>query len=155
MVMKTLTKSILIVLCLTLLSSSQLFGQEWSAEQKEVLENMKTRNDIFAQKDIDGGMEYIHDNVISWVSVDSLPKNKTTLRNNISKTFETLKNFTYDIKPVAIKIYGNTAIICYYASFQFNFLDGTERIQNTRSTEICMKEGDKWVGIGNVDIVDK
>ena len=90
--MKSLTKCIFIVLCLTLLSSSQLFGQKWSAEQKEVLETMKTRNDLFAQKDIEGGMEYAHDDGISWASVDSLPSNKASFRNDAENFMEKVKN---------------------------------------------------------------
>ena len=152
--MKSLTKCIFILLCLTLLSSSQLFGQEWSAEQKEVLKNMETIFELFANKDLEGGMDYFHDDFITWANVDSLPGNKASLGKNISNTMEKIKNFTYDIKPVAIKIHGNVAIVCYNESVQFNYLDGNVWNQNRRQIDIYMKERDKWVAIGNFPTVD-
>jgi hypothetical protein len=50
--MKNLTKSILMVLCLTLLSSAQLFGQEWSEKQKEVLTAVENWWQAWADGDI-------------------------------------------------------------------------------------------------------
>jgi hypothetical protein len=50
--MKTLTKSILTVLCVTLLSSIQLFGQEWSEEQKEVWAGVENWWQAWADGDI-------------------------------------------------------------------------------------------------------
>ena len=44
--MKSFVKFVLLTLCLTLLTSVQLFGQEWSEKQKEVWKNVEKYWDL-------------------------------------------------------------------------------------------------------------
>ena len=110
--MKSLTKSILIVLCITLLSSAQLFGQEWSEEQKEVWKNVQTRwEDFEAKQYLEVATAIIHDDCSVWNNHDALPINKASLRKRVVHFLETTKILINDIQPVAIKIYDNVAIV--------------------------------------------
>ena len=147
--MKTLTKSILIVLCITLLSSAQLFGQEWSEEQKEVWKNVETRwEDLEAKQYLEVALAIIHDDCSIWYNQDALPINKATLHKLVVPFRETTKIVIQDIQPVAIKIYDNVAIVHFYYSRIIKNAEGQETNQSGRVTDILMKEGDKWVIIG-------
>ena len=66
--MFTSVKYIIIVLCLTSITSAQLFGQEWSAQQKEVWKNVQTYWDLDAKRDIEGFMSYFHSDYCGWFS---------------------------------------------------------------------------------------
>jgi len=147
--MKTLTKSILIVLCITLLSSSQLFGQEWSEEQKEVWKNVETYWDLGVKKDLEGFMDYFHDDFIGWSNHKALPNNKASRHKSVSHSFETTTVLIQDLQPVAIKIYDNVAIVHYYYSEVSKDVEGKENNESGRWTDILMKQGDKWVMIGD------
>ena len=147
--MTTLTKSILIVLCITLLSSAQLFGQEWSAEQKEVWKNVETYWDLYAKGDLEGFMGYIHTDYSGWNNQDALPINKALIGKNVVHEFKTFKVLLYNIQPVAIKIHGDVAIVQYYWSNVIKETEGKEINQKGRWTDILMKQGDKWVLIGD------
>ena len=147
--MKTLTKSILIVLCVTLLSSAQLFGQEWSAEQKEVWKNVETYSDLWAKEDLEGVLSYCHDDFSGWKNQDALPRNKASIRKFSAHNFETTKVLINDIQPVAIKIFDNVAIVHYYYSEVIKDVEGKEKNDRGRWTDILMKQGDKWVLIGD------
>ena len=146
--MKTLTKSILIVLCLTLLSSAQLFGQEWSEEQKEAWKHVETGWDLWVKQDLEGLLATYHDDISDWNNQDALPANKILLRKNFAHQFKTIKVLIYDIQPVEIKIHDNVAIIHYYWSEITKNAEGQETNLRGRFTDILMKEGDKWVLIG-------
>ena len=148
--MKTFTKSILIVLCITLLSSSQLYAQEWSAEQKEVWKNVETRWDVEAKQYLEVAMPIFHDDYTVWLNQDALPINKASLRKRVVHFLETTKIVIQDIQPVEIKIYDNVAIVHFYYSRIIKNAEGQETNQSGRVTDILMKEGDKWVLIGGI-----
>lgn len=147
--MKTLIKGVLIVLCLTLLTSAQLFGQEWSEEQKEVWKNVETYSDLSAKRDVEGFMGYFHDDYCGWTNRTALPTNKASVRKFVDHFFKTTKILVYDIQPVAIKIHDNIAIVHYYYSNVVKDAEGKEKNVSGRWTDILMKQGDKWVMIGD------
>jgi hypothetical protein len=147
--MKTLSKSVLIVLCITLLSSTQLFGQEWSEEQKEVWKNVQTRwEDLEAEQYLDVALDLIHDDCSVWYNQDALPVDKSMAKKRVVHFIETIKIVIQDIQPVAIKIYDNVAIVHFYYSRIIQTAQGQEITQSGRVTDILIKEGDKWIVIG-------
>ena len=64
--MKTLSKSILIVLCITLLTSVQLYGQEWSEEQQEVWQALENFFELRTNNDAEGIKALIHKDFVGW-----------------------------------------------------------------------------------------
>jgi ketosteroid isomerase-like protein len=147
--MKTLTKSILKVLCITLLSSAQLFGQEWSEEQKDAWKFIETSWDQWAKEDIEGVLANFHDDFSGWENDAPLPNNKAFFRKNIALWLETGDMLTYNIQPVAIKVFDNVAIVHYYWSNVIKDTKGNVNNDNGRWTDIIMKQGDKWVFIAD------
>jgi len=147
--MKCFVKYVAVTFCLTLLTSVQLLGQEWSEKQKEVWKNVETYWGLDAKRDLEGFMSYCHDDYSSWFNLDALPSNKATVRKFVSYNFQTTQILVQEIKPVAIKIHGNIAIVHYYYSRVVKDAEGKEKNRNGRWTDILMKEGDKWVLIGD------
>ena len=147
--MKTFIKSIFIVLCLTLLSSAQLFGQEWSEEQKEVWNTVETYMGLSAKGDLEGFMGYFHDDYSGWSNQDALPGNKASTRKFLSHIFKARKILVQDLQPVAIKIHSNVAIVQYYYTRILKDAEGKEKNVSGRWTDILLKQGDKWYIIGD------
>ena len=148
-VMKTLIKGVLIFLCITLLSSVQLFGQEWSKEQKEILKNVETYWDLSAKGDVKGFQSYFHDEFSGWSNKNALPTNKTSRGKFLTHIFKTRKILAQDIQPVGINIYNNVAIVQYYYTRLLKDVEGKEKTVSGRWTDILMKQGDKWIMIGD------
>ena len=148
-VMKTLIKGVLIVLLITFVFSVQLFGQEWSKEQKEVWKNVETYWDFSAKGDVEGFQSYFHDDFSGWSNKNALPTNKTSRRKFLSHIFKTRKIIVQEIQPVGINIYDNVAIVQYYYSRILEDSEGKEKNMNGRWTDILMKQGDKWVMISD------
>lgn len=147
--MKSFLRCVLITLFFTSLTSVQLFGQEWSNQQKEVWKNVETYWDLDAKRDLEGFMSYFHDDYSGWFSLDALPGNKAAVRKFVAHDFETTKILVQDIQPVAIKIHGNVAIVHYYYSRVVKNAEGKESNRSGRWTDILLKQADKWVLIGD------
>jgi ketosteroid isomerase-like protein len=140
---------VLAVLCFILLVSTPVFAQEWSAAQKDVWKNVEAYNALGAQGDLEGFMAYFHADYRGWAYQNALPSDKASTRKFAEYDLKTTKTLVYDIKPVAIQIYGNVAFVHYYYTSLFKDVEGKEKTSRGRWTDILMKQGDKWVMIGD------
>lgn len=55
----------------------------------------------------------------------------------------------YTIHPLAIQIYGNIAFVHYNYAHILKPLEGEEISSEGRWTDILLKQGDKWIMIGD------
>jgi ketosteroid isomerase-like protein len=143
--MKTLTKSILTVLCVTLLSSIQLFGQEWSEEQKEVWAGVENWWQAWADGDInkinsciaEGFRGWREDFYAPYTMMSSQPWWKHWLQNN--------KVVVQQMTPAAIDIHDDIAIV--FLSYQevWEHKDGSEKEYRGKWTEIYRKIDGNWL----------
>ena len=147
--MNRYVNSLVITLCLTLFISVQLSAQEWSDKQKEVWKNVEAREDLAIKRNVEGFLSYFHSDFSGWSINDALPRNKEQVRKRVTHRFPTRTTLLSDRQPVAIKIHGNVAIVHYYFSRVYKDVEGKERNSTGRWTDILMKQGDKWVLIGD------
>jgi len=149
--MKRFTGSsfLLTALCFILPVSTPLRAQEWSAAQKDVWKNVEAYTALNTQRNLEGFLEYFHADYCGWAYEDALPSDKASIRKYIEYRWKTTKILFSEIKPVAIKIYGNVAIVHYYYTTVYADAEGKEKSASGRWTDILMKQGDKWVMIGD------
>ena len=123
----------------------QAFGQEWSAEQKEVLKMEITYWDYFKEGDIQRYMTLWHKDVIAWPSWSPKPVGKEALeKGTAGKPW--FKLSSYDLKPLAINIFDNFAII--YS--RVNQVRGENQVSSARIGHFYMKQDGKWQIIGGL-----
>jgi ketosteroid isomerase-like protein len=143
-------KLVLAVVILLLLPSTYLFSQEWSAAQKDVWKNVEAYNKLGAERNIEGFMEYFHPDYCGWDTDDALPLDKAGVRKLLEESgWKTRKILYMDQKPVSIRIFGDVAIVHYYYSIIAKDAEGKEKSDKGRWTDILMKQGNKWVMIGD------
>jgi ketosteroid isomerase-like protein len=142
-------KLCLLVAILLLLPSGALFCQEWSAAQLEVWKDVEAYNALADAGNVEGFMAYVHDNYRGWNYASALPSTKADVRKYVEYDFKTSKTILSTIKPVAIGVFGNCAYVHYYYSFLYKDAEGKEKSMAGRWTDILMKQGDKWVMIGD------
>ncbi len=142
--------------CLTLVSAGLLLGlanqaraQEWSPAQKEVWQNVEAYWKLAAAGNVDGFLSYFHDDYVGWENRQALPLTKAEVRTWIEHQFKTSTNVLYQIKPVAIVIHGDIAFADYYYTEVDRGADGKETTEAGTWTDILMKQGDRWVLIGD------
>lgn len=148
--MKSILRGILIVLCITLLGSTQLFGQEWSEEQKEVWAAIEKGWELGAKGDMEGMRPLMHDDCSIWNQMAPLPWDNETgdkfWSYNLNQ--KKLKVLIYYIKPAEINIFDNVAIVHYFWFQTTKIKDEKEKNDSGRTTSILMKEEDNWLFIG-------
>ena len=139
--MKCLTKNFAVaaIVCVTVLATTSLFAQEWSAAQKEVWKNVEAYTDLWAKRDLEGFLNYFHADYSGWFNRAALPGNKDIVRRWQAHFFQTRKIVVYEINPVAIKIHGNVAIVHYYYSRIQKDAEGKENTRGGRWTDILKK----------------
>jgi hypothetical protein len=147
--MKKLLTAILAVLFFALLATPSLYAQEWSAAQKEVWKNVEAYWALDAAGNLDGFMSYFHDNYMGWDINEPLPMDKASVRKFVDYEYKTTKTLVYNIKPVVINVFANVAIVDYYYTRIMKDAEGKEKGRSGRWADIVMKQGDKWVLIGD------
>jgi len=138
----------LAALCATFVTAP-LFAQEWSAAQKEVWKNVEAYWALYDQGNLEGFMTYIHADYRGWPYQATLPGNKATVRKFVKHDMKTSKTLVSNIQPAAIQIHGNVALVYYYFSVIANDAEGKEQRSRGRWLDILMKQGNKWVMIGD------
>ena len=131
--------------------SASASAQEWSAAQKEVWKNVEAYWAADAAGNTDEFLTYFHADYSGWSLQHPLPGGKERTKKFVTHGHKTEKTLVYDIQPVAIKIHGNIAIAQYYWR-QINQTVGNkepEKESSGRWTDILMKQGDRWVLIGD------
>ncbi len=140
---------VLAVLCCILLASTPVYAQDWSAEQKEVWKNVEAYWALYAQGDLEGFLSYMHSDYRGWSYQSALPETKGTSRKFLDYSMKNAKTLVYDITPAAIQIYGNVAFVHYFYTTIEKELEGKAKTSSGRWTDILLKQGDKWVMIGD------
>jgi ketosteroid isomerase-like protein len=137
------------VAALVLLCSANLFAQEWSAAQKEVWKNVEAYWALEAAGNLEGFMSYFHDQYMGWDINEPMPSNKATVRKFIEYEDKSGKTVFFNLTPAAINVVGNVAIADYYYTQIRKDAEGKEKTSSGRWADVLMKQGDKWVLIGD------
>ena len=146
--MKTLTKNILIIQCITLLSSAHLFGQEWSAEQKEVFGVVEAQWKASMAKDTTWPNKFLHENFLGWSNDSPVPRDKSSIQEWYRYNSENSTTLLFELYPVGIAMRGNTAVVHYFFSYATESKkDGLETV-NGQFTDTLVKENGTWQFLG-------
>lgn len=139
-------KSIIIsifVCFLIVASGLSAFGQEWTAEQKEVWNVVVADIENFKTGDVDKIMEKRHDDLIIWWSNRTLAfgKKLATYQYKGWFDFEIPKN--WELNPVTIKISGNIAIVAYTYK-----ISGEKISDSGKNFDVWVKQNNQWLLLG-------
>jgi ketosteroid isomerase-like protein len=117
---------------------------EWSAEQKEVWEFIKTCNDHFANKDVEAAMDCIHDDFSGWLYSQPVPRGKASFEGVGTYMMKTRDTVASELRPIDILVYGNFAIAHYFYVEVQKDQEGKESFEQGRWTDVMIKEDGKW-----------
>jgi len=142
--MKTLIKGIFTVLCVTLLGSAQLFGQEWSDEQKEVLNVVEAQWKASMEKDATWPDKFLHDNFLGWSKDNPMPRDKSSIKKWERYDSENTTTLLFELYPLGIAIQGNTAVVHYFYSRASESKKEGRKTVNGQFTDILINEKGTW-----------
>ena len=136
-----------VVLAFVLVVPFTAQGQEWSAEQTEVWTWEVACWDSSA---LESTMACFHEDFVGWGVGSDSPTTKADRIPSFAESFETTERVSTDLKPLAITLHGNTAILVYQATtVTRNKETGEETTAQERWTDIALKEGGRWFWIAD------
>ena len=138
-----------LVVCLVVLAAAPLRAQEWSAAQKDVWKSVEAYWAFDLTGDVEGFMGYVDPSYMGWSYESPVPMDKAAMKKFMVLDFQMTKTLAYDIKPVAIQVHGNFAFADYYYVNVSKNAEGKTEEHKGRWTDILMKQGDRWVLIGD------
>jgi len=130
---------------LILFWSFQVFGEEWTKEQKEIWKVVVADYELFKQGDLEGLKAVRHDDVVICWGNKAAPFDKELALSNYEGWFNWDKPINWELKPLAIKVVGNIAVVFY----AFKYSGGlASDVGLGRATETWIKQDNKWQLIG-------
>ncbi|MEP5613763.1 MAG: nuclear transport factor 2 family protein [Cyclobacteriaceae bacterium] len=142
--MKIRKKNYLLLGILFVLLSAEAYGQAPSGHA-EVWQNVEKYWNLWAERDLDGFLDYHHIAYTGWDYNDAMHKNKKTTKEWGEHEFKTREIIAFTISAIDIKIHNNTAIAHYYYSIIEKNAKGSEERRSGRKTDVLMKQTNKWV----------
>ncbi len=124
-------------------------GQQWSSAQSEVWQNVEAYWDLYAQEDLAGFLSYFHEDFSGWSAGDPVPTTKSDRAKGMPRAFATSNVVFYQIKPVAIRVHSQVAIVHYFFWMTLQDPTGEESSTQGHWTDVLMRQGDRWVMIGD------
>lgn len=139
-------------LVLGLAAGPAIAAGNWNAAQQEVWAAEEMMWQLMNTDNVDGFLALIHKDYIGWSYEAPVPYGKESTRKWMKYWIPQRKMLIYDLSPVAIAVFGNFAIVDYYYSMivEIGKDDDTKKKEyNGRWVDIFMKEGGKWMLIGD------
>jgi hypothetical protein len=145
-------KVVLLALVTVLPAISMLSAQQWTEEEQELLDNIKGCWDSWVEAvqkqsfDIHLKKCAMADNYSMWWTNEGAPTGPEGDRRNLA-LFHSLDEKWIDIRPAAIRIHDNVAIVQFYGYWQPT-VDGKPVMSEYKRTEVFVKKDGRWTSIG-------
>ncbi|UCC79117.1 MAG: nuclear transport factor 2 family protein [Candidatus Zixiibacteriota bacterium] len=144
---RTATASI--VICLVLLTAASVIAEEWSKEQKEVFAAVEAYSEMVMKRDVEGFLKYVHKDYCGWDYDTPVPYGFESLKKWVSFGFPRSEILIYEITPLKVLVFGESAIIHYYFYYRVKDYEGKEKSSTARWTDILARKDGKWLLIAD------
>ena len=135
---------------LLLISPEQLQAQTWSAAEKEVLQALDECHVAYKEEDLEALMATCyHDDYVRFRYGAPTTFDKADVRKGTQIDWANSDVVEWWVKPLAIRIVGDVAIIHYYSYFRYRDEDGKETGGRNRFTDVWVKQEGKWLKIAD------
>jgi len=141
--------SLVPVAVLAITAPSVLSAQELSAAQREVWQFIEECNQRYFEEDPNGVLSCYHDDFAGWQYGDAVPRTKDSVRKLLASEFEASEPVAYDLRPIAIRVFGSFAVAHYSAEWVQKNSAGEVMTLQMIWTDILLKEGNRWSWVGD------
>jgi ketosteroid isomerase-like protein len=140
---------IFLLVCLLFPINTGLVAQEWTDAQKEILKQIEESYELWVKKDVEGFLNYIHDDYCGWHYESGVTQKKSSFVNMANHYFPKTEVIFYELTPLNVQVLDDVAIVHYYFYFLMKDSEGKEQTSQSRYTDILLKENDRWLLISD------
>ena len=141
------------ITAIAILFSGMVSAQEWTKEQTEVWNVVKSMWSSWQKGDSEAISMIFHDKYQGWSDQSPLPMGKATAIEWFNGMKETMKIHYYNIEPARITVLKNAAVVNYYCSFSYSYSgEGETKSDEVKGkiVEFYVNEGGKWQLLGDM-----
>ena len=93
-----------------------------------------------------------HDDFVGWPCFSWKPTGKANIGSWVEEIRDNDWTLTYDLRPEAVQLFGDVAVVHYAAEYVFGYGDGTSKGKDDwrKFTHTWMKVGNDWQIIGGM-----
>jgi len=137
---------------MAMLVPGSAIAADFSAEQKAVWQMEEDYWRIVASGDPDGYMALFHENFIGWPCTSETPKGTANSSAWVKEIRDNNWTLDYELRPEAVELFEDVAVIHYAAEYVFDYGDGTRKGDGDwrKFTHTWKKYGDNWLLIGGM-----
>lgn len=132
----------LLAIILLLFWTHPVLCEEWSAAQKQIWQMEERAWRSMEEGDIDGYLNIFSEDLVSWPTWTKGPVTKSHIKKNLIPG----DLQSCELKPLAVKVFGDTAITMYI----YNTVDVLANTHKVAVTHTWIKLGGKWRVIGSM-----
>ena len=151
-------KQILVLAVFVMFAASAAHAQEWTKEQSEVWKVVQDTWKGWKAGDATAVMASVHEKYQGWSDQSPLPMGKQSMLEWYNSMKETMKISYYNIEPARIVVLKSAAVVDYYGYFNVSWDMGEDKGSKEikgKFVEFYVKEGDKWLLLGDFSIYKK
>ena len=128
------------------LSTTTASSQEFSSDQQEVWEFIESCQERWGSE---AWFDCFHEDFTGWLYTDLVPRTKDGERKFSRPLFDVTETRVQDVRPIAIRVHGDTAVAHYYLQTVVRGQDGQDVEERVRFTDVLMKDNDRWQWIAD------
>ena len=139
----------MLFLCL-IISAAQVQAETWSPAEKEVLKAIDECNRFFKEENLEAVLATCyHDDYVRFRYGAPSTLNKADVRKTTPYDWANTDYLEWWVKPLAIRIVGDVAVIHYYWYALMKDNEGKQSYTRQRFTDVWVKQDGKWLKIAD------
>ncbi len=120
-------------------------------DETEIWKNEQAYMKFLWNEDPAGVMSFWNAEGVGWPMGTPQPSGNSAARKAFLEIlFARTKVVTFEIQPMAIKVFGDVAVVHYFVDWVSRDPEGNEKKQKTRITHTWMKKDGQWKIIGGM-----
>lgn len=125
---------------------------ELDADRTAVWQMEETYWRYVSSGDVEAYVALWHDDFVGWPCFSWMPTGKANIGNWVEEIRDNHWTLTYDLRPEAVQLFGNVAVVHYAAEYVFDYGNGTKKGEGDwrKFTHTWMKVGEDWQIIGGM-----
>ena len=146
-----MTRIISLALLLIIASASAL-AIEFDDDQAAVWQMEETYWRLVSSGDVEAYVFLWHDDFVGWPCFSWEPTGKANIGSWVEEIRDNNWTLTYELRPQAVQLFGDIAVVHYAAEYVFDYGDGTRKGEGDwrKFTHTWMKVGEEWQIIGGM-----